>query len=371
MEIKRSLILSPNTSHQPQPIKPVLGGLDLSKKHKRIPILIISILVLALIATGIISFIWYKRQLAPLDSNNSSLIGVDIISGSTPKQIGQLLEDKNIIHSATAFNIYTYISKTQYSLKAGYYRLSPSSSIQVIVNQLTEGLVCEFNITFLPGATLKQNQAVLRSAGFSQAEIEAAFAKTYGSPLFKSKPETADLEGFLYDKTYRFTCTASVEDILNRIFNEFYAVIKKYDLETAFNKQGLNLFQAITLASIIQREESSNAADQKQIAQVFYKRLSIDMPLGSDATYQYIADKLGVARDTNLDSFYNTRRYKDLPPGPIASPGLSALQAVAAPADGDYLYFLNGDDGVTYFAYTNEEHEANIANHCQVKCQEL
>ena len=93
------------------------------------------------------------------------------------------------------------------------------------------------------------------------------------------------------------------------------------------------------------------------------------MPLGSDVTYQYIADKTGVTRDPNLDSPYNTRRYAGLPPGPIATPGLSALQAVAEPEDSDYLYFLSGDDHVTYYGRTLKEHEANIANHCKVKCQ--
>ena len=92
------------------------------------------------------------------------------------------------------------------------------------------------------------------------------------------------------------------------------------------------------------------------------------MTLGSDVTYQYAADKLGVARDPNLDSPYNTRKYKGLPPGPISSPGLSALQAAAAPASGDYLFFLSGDDNKTYFAHTNEQHEQNILQHCQKKC---
>jgi UPF0755 protein len=95
------------------------------------------------------------------------------------------------------------------------------------------------------------------------------------------------------------------------------------------------------------------------------------MPLGSDVTYQYAAKQLGVAPTPDLDSPYNTRKNPGLPPGPIAVPGLSALEAVAAPAAGDYVYFLSGDDEVTYFARTNAEHEANIKNHCQIKCASL
>ena len=92
------------------------------------------------------------------------------------------------------------------------------------------------------------------------------------------------------------------------------------------------------------------------------------MMLGSDVTYQYIADCDGLVRDPGLESPYNTRVVTGLTPGPIAVPGLAALKAVADPATTDYVYFLSGDDDVTYFARTNEEHEANIRDHCQVKC---
>ena len=95
------------------------------------------------------------------------------------------------------------------------------------------------------------------------------------------------------------------------------------------------------------------------------------MPLGSDVTYQYIAEKTGQPRDPNLDSPYNTRKVTGLTPGPISSPSQAALDAVATPASGDYLYFLAGDDDKMYFARTNEEHEQNIQKHCQKKCQIL
>ncbi len=155
--------------------------------------------------------------------------------------------------------------------------------------------------------------------------------------------------------------------MLEHIFELYYEEVVNNNLVEGFKQQGLNLYEGITLASIIQRE--SIGGDEPQIAQVFYLRLSIDMPLGSDVTYQYIADKMGVTRDTNLDSPYNTRRYPGLPPGPIAVPGIAALKAAANPAEGDYLYFLSGDDDITYFSRTLEGHEQNIVEHCQKKCQ--
>ncbi|HRN90765.1 MAG TPA: endolytic transglycosylase MltG, partial [Candidatus Saccharibacteria bacterium] len=239
----------------------------------------------------------------------------------------------------------------------------------------------QVDITFYPGATLFDKsdtadnkkldvQTVLKRAGYNDSEITAAFDKTYNGPLFAGKPVGSDIEGYVYGDTYKFNKNATVEQILQRTFDEFYGVVQKNDLVDKFKSHGLNLYQGITLASIVQRE-AYNANDQKQVAQVFYSRLAIGMQLGSDVTYQYIADKLGVPRDTNLDSPYNTRRYTGLPPGPIATPGLSALMAVAEPAEGDYLYFLAGDDGKVYFAHTNAEHESNIQKHCQIGCSTL
>lgn len=122
------------------------------------------------------------------------------------------------------------------------------------------------------------------------------------------------------------------------------------------------------MASIIQREVAT-AEDAAQVAQVFKLRYDQGMQLGSDVTYQYIADKTGQPRSVDFDSPYNTRRYVGLPPGPISSPGLASLKAVGNPAPGDFVYFLSGDDDKTYFARTNEEHERNIRDHCQKKCQ--
>jgi UPF0755 protein len=210
----------------------------------------------------------------------------------------------------------------------------------------------------------------LQKLGYSDDEITEAFNASYVADyplLFSGKPESADLEGYIYGQTYKMASGSSVKQILMRTFDEFEAQIKENKLVEAYQARNLSLYQGITLASIIQREVP-NDADQKQVAQIFFTRLNSGMMLGSDVTYHYAADKAGVARDHTLDSPYNTRKYAGLPPGPIASPGISSLLAVASPAPGDYVYFLSGDDHKTYYAHTNEEHEANIVNHCAFKC---
>ena len=334
--------------------------------------------VLISLIIGIVAgiFIWYNIQLSPVGGDINQLKKVTIVAGSTPSQIAKELKDQSIIRSSVAFDIYLRLSGKINNLQAGTYRLSPAETTPQIIKHLINGSVDQFSITFYPGATLTDSTnsskkydvtTVLKSAGYSNQEISTALTATYDSPLFDSKPSNTDLEGYIYGETYNFSTGATVQDILKRTFDEYYSVIKGNNIIEGLSRQGLNLYQGITLASVVQRE-ANEPTDQKQVAQVFYLRLQLGMVLGSDVTYQYIADKTGVARDPNLDSPYNTRRFGGLPPGPIAVPGINALLAVANPASGDYLYFLSGDDNVTYFARTFAEHEANIANHCKIKC---
>lgn len=328
--------------------------------------IISGILLLAIIACCGLVF-WYNQQLRPLSPGDTSKVKIEIVSGASPAQIGQLLEDKKIIRSKLAFDVYTRLSNAQAQLQAGPYNLSPSESTQQIVTHLTSGTVDEFAITFLPGATLADNRKAFIDTGYQAAEVDAALTKIYDHPLFAGKPANTDLEGYIFGETYHFDSDTSVEEILERTFDEFYKVIQDNNLVAAYKDQGLTPYEGITLASIIQREVS-RSSDQKQVAQVFYKRLRENIPLGADATFVYGAKKLGIEPRVDVDSPYNTRIHSGLPPGPIATPGVTALQAVASPAPGDYLYFVSGDDGVSHFSYTQEEHDAKASEFCKVNC---
>lgn len=321
-------------------------------------------LVLVLAASA---YLWYAAALRPVANAPAEKTRIQIASGSSPSDMGKLLEAKKLIHSQLAFDLYTWLSGNRSKLQAGIYSLTPSQSTDEIVAHLASGNIDKFSITFLPGATLAENRMELIKAGYSASEVDTALGKSYEHPLFASRPASATLEGYIYGETYTFTSSATVEQILSRTFDEFYANLKNNNLITGFEAQGVNLYQAITLASIIQ-SEVSGTSDRKQVAQIFFTRLRMGMMLGSDVTYQYAAKKLGVAPSSNLDSPYNTRKYAGLPPGPISTPGFTALEAVAAPANGSYIYFLSGDDNITYFAYTNDEQVANIRNHCKIKC---
>jgi UPF0755 protein len=372
MESKRDELKPSEAQGQPKP-QPIMHeehGITPVKKKKR-GLLIALIAAAAFVVAFIVTAgVFYCLSLQPVDASNTAEVAIEIPSGTTPDEIATKLKEADVIRNTFTFSLYTRMNGVRNSLQAGMYHLKKSQSLAEIVDTLVKGpTVEEIEITFFPGATLEQDKAVLVKAGYSESDVDAAFAAKYSHPVFEGKPDTADLEGYLYGETHRFFKGAPLEDILTRYFDDLYAVVEENDLIAQYKAKGLTLYEGITLASIIQRE--SGGGDQAQIAQVFLTRLSIDMPLGSDVTYQYIADKLGVPRDVNLDNPYNTRRFGGLPPGPISAPGEAALLAVAQPAEGDYLYFLSGDDGVTYFAKTEAEHQQNIQNHCQQKCQIL
>lgn len=357
----------------PKPIhdfpEPPRKGSSLRKK------LFIFLGVLVVIVAAVLAgaYAWYQQELSPVTSDPDERVRVTIESGSTPAQIAEQLKIRGVIRSELAFMVYTKISGTQDILKAGAYNLQTSISTPEIVEHLVSGKQDTFRVTFLPGDTLASTRKKIMSLGFGETEVDAALNKTYNRLLFTDKPPSADLEGYIYGETYEFDSSVTVEGILSKTFDEYENVIRENDLINGFKKRGLNLYQGITMASIVMREVTNKTPntpndDQKQVARVFFNRLAAGMTLGSDVTYQYIADKTGVERTPTLDSPYNTRRYPGLPPGPIAVPGAGALIAVANPAVNDYLFFLSGDDDVTYFGKTEAEHQRNIVNHCAKKC---
>lgn len=335
-------------------------------------LIIFSALIAIIIAVAIGAYVWYQQQLSPV-SNDTGFIQVKIVPGTAPSAIGDQLKQAGVIRSKLAFSLYTKLTKTENTLKAGTYKLQPSQSTKDVVDVLVAGKQETFKITFLPGDTLANHKKRLIQAGFSEAEVDEALNKTYDRPLFATKPASADLEGYIFGDTYTYDVSSTVESILNQTFDEFEVAIEQNDIVNLLKKQNLTLFQGITLASVVQREVTNPMPnipndDQRQVAKVFLNRMAIGMNLGSDVTYQYAARKMGVAPTPTLNSPYNTRIHTGLPPGPIASPGIGAIVAVATPASNDYLFFLSGDDDITYFGKTEAEHQRNITAHCAKKC---
>ena len=359
-------------------------------------------MMIAIVALGIgggIAFAWYNSALGPVYDIDCSASGKEdarcefidftVESGESLQKISDNLEAAGLIRSSFVFQIYMRTQSLSEQIKIGDYQFRRNMSVAQIGAQLVEGAKNPnvFSFTILPGATVKDIKADLLELGYyTESEINSAFAKDYRgtSPAIdsllqdwpgNSNPYGAEpLEGYLFGDTYEFYKTDKVEKIITTAMTALWDVIEGNDMVNKFASHGLNLYQGITLASIVQLE--SGTTGQATVAQIFYSRLSQNIMLGSDVTTKYAVDLVDPDRTTytdnsaslEVDSPYNTRKYQGLPPGPITNPGVSALLAVANPADTSYLYFLTGDDGVMYYSYTEDEHNRNIVEHCQKLC---
>ena len=329
------------------------------------------------IAAGIIlllgSLIYILSAMGPVDSSDTKNVRFVITPGETATEIAQSLHDSELIKDPFVFQIYTQLSGKKSQLQAGGYVLKKSYSLEEIIDHISSGKTDEVSITILPGLTLEQLadtevKGSLAQQGFTKAEIKKAYSATYSSMLLEGKPAEETLEGYIYPETYRILASDSLEKVFQMSFNESYKQIEQQGVKAKLQQQGLSLRDGITLASIVQKEVS-DPSEQKQVAQVFLKRLKEGVVLGSDVTFMYIAEREGREPSVSDPSPYNTRKNGGLPPGPIANFNFSALVAVAEPAPGDFLYFVAGDDGTTHFAKTEAEHESNVAKYCTVLCQ--
>jgi UPF0755 protein len=211
-------------------------------------------------------------------------------------------------------------------------------------------------------------RARLIQSGFSAANVDKALdpAQYAGHPALVDKPAGATLEGYLYPDSFQKDSSTDPKSIIESSLDLMESHLTP-DLRKAFVAQGLNVYQGITLASIVEKEVS-NPADRLLVAQVFLKRLRSDMFLGSDITAYYGAILAGQEPSVYYDSPYNTHLYKGLPPTPVSNVSENSLQAVAHPASTDWLYFVTGDDGVTHFSHTIEEHNAAAEKYCHKLC---
>ncbi|MEI6237086.1 MAG: endolytic transglycosylase MltG [Candidatus Saccharibacteria bacterium] len=332
--------------------------------------LIISITITVVIVFGvgaIVTNYWYQQQLKPRTARSTSII-VDIPTGTSPSQIAKTLQQKGVIKSATAFEFYLRSHDLRESLKAGQYQLDSSKSVAQIVDTITLGKIKTNLFTILPGQRLDQIKASMIKAGFKTQDVDSAMdpANYKNHPALVAKPTEASLEGYLYPESFQTTAATTPKQIIELSLDQMSRALTP-EMIDQFQTQGLGIHKAVTLASIVEKEVSK-PVDRKMVAGVFLNRLKTNMALGSDVTYHYIAKITNQDPTPFIDSPYNTRKYPGLPPGPISNVSKSSLDSVANPTTSDYLFFVAGDDGITYFSKTAEEHDALAKEHCKKLC---
>lgn len=381
-----------------------------AKKSKKSLLLKIGIFLVLFLGVGsFLAYSWYHESLkAPVEGINCQtevknpscqFQQFSVNPSESSAKIATNLKANNLIKDELAFRLSLQFSGLSAKLKVGVYQLRSTMPASEIIAQLVKGnsKANTFSFTILPGETISQIKQKLVDLGFSSTDLNDAFGKTYfDHPKLQAFPEIIEqlknypascnpevasqfdclrpLEGLLYPDTYEFYKTAKPEEIIVHAIEHLFKAIKEKDLLAAFAAQNLNLPEALTLASIIQKE--ANSPDHAGVAQVFLLRHNMNIMLGSDVTASYAADLVDPERKTytdqaavlGIDSPFNTRKHAGIPPTPISTPSLSALSAVAHPAEGSYLYFLTGDDGKMYYGKTEEEHNQNRSNYCQKLC---
>ena len=353
--------------------------------------LITIVVLLALVAGAAVAY--YIYSLRPVSDVNCEQEGLDagdvceskefaVETGESTSLVAKHLKEAGLIRDEIVFRVYAELNGRKETIKAGEYQLKKTMSGEQIFDLLLKGGDGVYSYTVLPGQTLKEVRQDLIDLGYSDADVDAALVNHYREAefgwIFEGTPEdNTSLEGYLYGDTYEFFKDDSAEAVVKRLLTEFADIAEENQLKEKFAEHGLNMYQGVTLASVVQRE-ANNPEDMAKVAQVFYNRLAANMPLGSDVTAKYAADQLDPNREiytdnaavVAIDSPYNTRKHPGLPYGPIANPGLSALKAVATP-DGsvaEMLFFLTGDDGMMYYNSTESGHNQAIIDHCQKLC---
>ena len=326
---------------------------------KRIVLGIAGLVVVAAVVAGLVAWRKYESAIRPLD-NDQTAYTIIIPSGSSSRDIGNKLKTAGLIRQPWAFVWYVYLHGLGTKLQAGTYSIKSSQSIPQIAGNIANGRIIKNLVVILPAQRLDQIKDVFKNAKFDPAAVDKAFdADQYRDiPVLADLPKGASLEGYLYPDTYQKDTDTDPSTIIRESLQEMDTHVTA-DVKAAWSAEGLNSYEAISLASIVENEVS-RPSDRQQVAQVFLARLKQGMRLQSDITANYAAS-IG-------DDAYNLYNHDGLPPGPISNVSDVSLQAVAHPAATSWLYFVTGDNGITYFSSTSQEHEKLVQQYCHKLC---
>jgi UPF0755 protein len=292
-----------------------------------------------------------------------------VLPGESAEAVIQRLAEAGIVKDTSLLRSYLRYYGLDTRIQAGRYALTGEMSIPLVAEALQLAIVNQARLTVPEGWRLEQIADALPPDGIGFTAAEFLQAASEPGTLEAGVGITgASAEGFLFPETYALGAGTSAEELVDRMLSTFDERVSQ-ELRRGFEGQGLSLRQAVTLASIVERE--AIVPDERPlIAGVFLNRLRQGMRLEADPTVQYALGRqpggewwkapLSQA-DLELDSPYNTYLYSGLPPGPIANPGLSSLQAVAEPAQTEFLFFRAACDGSGRhrFATTFDEHLSN------------
>lgn len=347
------------------------------EQEKRVVSKIVTLIVLALLFIGgILGFYVYNfisSGLKPLDANSKKEIVVEIPSGSSNKAIGEILEKDKVIKSGMVFNYYTKFNNLT-GFQAGTYSFSPSMTLDKIGKELQTGGAGSVNsdakLTVPEGYDVTQiAAAVAKKTNITKKEfLDLMNDEAFFNQLKEKFPQLLEsasqaqgvkyrLEGYLFPATYDYYKGTKLEDVVTQMVSKTNDVMSNYYEQ--IQQKGYTVQEVLTLASLVEKEGVTET-DRKKIAQVFFNRMAVDMPLQSDISILYALGEhkeLVTLKDLEVDSPYNLYKNKGYGPGPFDNPSEQSIQAVLNPTPNNYYYFVADiKDGTVYYAETLEQH---------------
>ncbi|MCX6766199.1 MAG: endolytic transglycosylase MltG [Candidatus Moranbacteria bacterium] len=327
----------------------------------------------------LLEFYLFNRQANFSHGSGTISQNIEITEGAGVKEIGQKLEDTQLVKSKYYFDYYIWKTGSRGKIKAGKYELKGTMTIPEIVQVLSLGEIVsnQTKVTFPEGTSAQGMADILKQKGLDGdaflADVKSGSGIAANYAFLKDAPQgsnlarldSARLEGFLFPDTYIFFKDAKPEEIVDRMLQNFDEKLTP-KMREDIQRQGKNIFDVVTMASILEKEVQT-ADDMKIASGIFWDRISVGMPLQSCATIAYVLGrekKQYSVADTRTSSPYNTYINKGLPPGPIDNPGMNSILAAIYPTKTDYNYFLTDPaTGKTIFSKTLEEHAANKAKY--------
>ena len=296
--------------------------------------------------------------LLPITFSNINLgeIAIKIEKGGNLSEITALLADNRIIEDRYGFRILSILSNKASKLSYGWYILKIYQDPRSVLSMLSKGQRMTVSVTIPPGFTVKQTLNFL--AAKTDIDVEGVDSLLYDVEFIKALGINANsLEGYLFPDTYIFYRSENPKRVIKKMVSNLISILEP-DSKFRIDSRELSSHEILTIASLIEKEAMLER-EKPIIASVIYNRLKKGMRLQIDATVLYALGYWKVRvyyKDLEVDSPYNTYKYRGLPPGPIANPGYQTILSATHPAKTDYLYYVATGRGDHIFTKTLKEH---------------
>ena len=320
----------------------------------------LAVLLLAGVVAAAAVGAWAAREaLRPAAATGEPVLFV-VAEGAGLRRVAGDLAAAGLVRSARAFEWLGRWHGAQDQLRSGEYELRASEAPLAILETIRAGRVKVWDVAVPEGLTAVEIAARVEAAGLASGAAFLAVVRDPASPA-RYGVEGPGLEGYLFPETYHLARGLAAEEVVAAFLAQFRAVWEP--LAPAAAARGLSMRQAVTLASIVEKE-TAVPAERPLVAAVFHNRLRLGMRLETDPTVIYGIEafdgNLTRAHLEDVSNRYNTYRIAGLPPGPIANPGAGALAATVEPAASDALFFVSRNDGTHVFSRTYREHVGHV-----------